>query len=186
MASSRPLTGDEVRQAVFAKPSMGKRGYNAEEVDAFMARVADALDGSGSLTADEVRNVVFRKPPLGDRGYREDEVDAMLDVVTVILRQRDAPVAAQHTEPLAGYQLRQTAFSKAPLGKRGYDEQQVDEFMARAADALDGSGLPLSPEQVQDVSFEPAKGLRRGYLVEQVDAMLDRIVAELRRRTAGW
>ncbi|HEU5269668.1 MAG TPA: DivIVA domain-containing protein [Jatrophihabitans sp.] len=190
MTSSRPLTGDEVRRALFAKPPMGKRGYDSRDVDEFMARVAATLDGHGSLTADEVDKVVFRMAGLRDRGYRQDEVDAMLDVVASILRRRagggaDSPAAgSQNTEPLSGYQIRQTVLPKSPIGTRGYDERQVEEFMERAAHALDGAGLPLA--EVQGVNFDRAPGLRRGYRVDAVDALLARITAELRRRGAGW
>jgi DivIVA domain-containing protein len=197
MTSREALTGDEVRQAVFGKPPIGKRGYHPHQVDAFLQRVAATLDGADSLTADEVHNVVFVKPPIGQRGYSEDEVDAFLDIVTVILRERagggqppaaaSAPAAApavRNAEPLSGYQVRQTVFRTAALG--GYDKKQVDEFMARAADTLDGSGMPLSVEQLQGVDFERAKGLRRGYQVDDVDAMIARVTAELHRRSAGW
>jgi DivIVA domain-containing protein len=225
MTSSGSLTGDEVRRAAFKKPPLGKRGYDPDQVDAFMQRVAATLDGSDTLTADDVRYVIFRKPPIGNRGYDEEEVDAMLDVVAATLRGRadgvanrpvaDAPVAdvpvadvpgadvpgadvpvadvpgagspdagARSAEPLSGYQVRQAAFRISPLG--GYDRRQVDEFMARAADTLDGSGVPLSLEQVQGVGFGRAKGFRRGYHLDEVDGMIQRIAAELRRRSAGW
>jgi len=200
MTSREALTGDEVRQTVFAKPPIGKRGYHPHQVDAFLQRVAATLDGADSLTADEVHNVVFAKPPFGQRGYGEDEVDAFLDIVTGILRERadgggqppaaaptGAPAAApavQNAEPLSGYQVRQTVLRTATLG--GYDKKQVDEFIARAADTLDGSGMPLSVEQLQGVDFERAKGLRRGYQVDDVDAMIARVTAELHRRSAGW
>jgi DivIVA domain-containing protein len=190
MTSSGSLTGDEVRQAVFRKPPLGKRGYDPDQVDALMQRIAATLDGFDSLTADEVHDVVFRKPRPPERGYREDEVDAMLDIVTSTLRDRadggpqPPAVGAQNTEPLSGYQVRQAVFRTSILG--GYDKKQVDEFIERAANTLDGSGTPLSADQVRGVTFEPAKGLRRGYHVEDVDALLDRITAELRRRRAGW
>ncbi len=208
MTSNGPLTGDEVRRVVFARPPFGRRGYDTHQVDQFMQRVAATLDGADTLTADEVHNVIFGKPPVGDRGYREDEVDALLDIVSSALRNRadggdradaDADRPAAHArgarpapptgsqdrpEPLAGYQLRQAAFPIAALG--GYDKQQVDEFMDRAADTLDGSGGPLSAEQVAGVRFDRPRGLRRGYQADEVNTMIDRIEAELRRRSAGW
>lgn len=36
------------------------------------------------------------------------------------------------------------------------------------------------------MTLPPATGLHRGYDELEVDAFLDRIVAELRRRNAGW
>jgi len=213
MTSSGSITGDEVRGAIFRKPPLGKRGYDRDQVDAFLQRVAAALDGSDSLTEAEVHNVVFGKPTgMLDRGYDEEEVDALLDIVGSILGRRaglapnppaadaSAPSfpaapssaaapslpAAPRTEPLSGYQVRQTVLKNSPIGRPGYDKQQVDEFVERAANTLDGSGLPLSMDQVREASFSHPKGLHRGYDVDDVHALLDRITAELRRRSAGW
>jgi DivIVA domain-containing protein len=201
MTSSGPITGDEVRGAIFRKPPLGKRGYDRDQVDAFLQRVAAALDGSDSLTEAEVHNVVFGKPTrMLDRGYDEEDVDALLDIVGSILGRRaglapnppaadaSAPsfTAAPRTEPLSGYQVRQTVLKNSPIGRPGYDKQQVDEFVERAANTLDGSGLPLSMDQVRQAGFSHPKGLHRGYDVDDVHALLDRITAELRRRSAGW
>ena len=78
-----PLTPEQVRNVAFSKPPVGKRGYNEDEVDAFLDRVEAALANPGepSLTADEVHQVAFSKPPIGKRGYNEDEVDAFVDLV---------------------------------------------------------------------------------------------------------
>jgi DivIVA domain-containing protein len=77
------LTPELVRNVAFAKPPIGKRGYNEDEVDAFLDLVAAALrDPAGRpLTPQQVRDVAFAKPPIGKRGYNEDEVDAFLDLV---------------------------------------------------------------------------------------------------------
>jgi DivIVA domain-containing protein len=192
MASSRSLTGNDVRQAVFAKPPLGKRGYDARQVDEFMAKVAATLDGQGSVTADEMHNVIFRPAGLRDRGYREDEVDAMLDLAASILRRRregglpaDPAAATARSEPISGYHLRQTAIKKLLPG-HGYDMPSVDAFVDRAANALDGFGSPITPDEVHNVAFPPVKRWQRGYDEVEVDALLERIVAELGRRSAGW
>jgi DivIVA domain-containing protein len=77
------LTSDDVRNVAFSKPSIGKRGYNEDEVDAFLDRVEAAQqDTTGrKLTPEDVRNVAFSKPPIGKRGYNEDEVDAFLEML---------------------------------------------------------------------------------------------------------
>jgi DivIVA domain-containing protein len=77
------LTPELVRNVAFAKPPIGQRGYNEDEVDAFLDVVEATLRDptSGRLTPEQVRNVAFSKPPIGKRGYNEDEVDAFLDVV---------------------------------------------------------------------------------------------------------
>ena len=77
------LTAEQVHNVAFSKPPIGKRGYNEDEVDAFLDLVEAALrDPAGrGLTAEQVRNVAFSKPPMGMRGYNEDEVDAFLEAV---------------------------------------------------------------------------------------------------------
>lgn len=77
---SMPLTGDAVRNHVFSKP-VGRLGYNPRQVDAFLQRVADHLDGHTSLSVDDVHNVRFDRPAPFTRGYAPEEVDAFLDAV---------------------------------------------------------------------------------------------------------
>src|SRR6516225_1772226 len=87
------LTPEQVHNVAFAKPPRGKRGYNEDQVDAFLELVEAALrDPTGrTLTPEQVRTMTFSKPPIGKRGYNEDEVDAFLDLVE------------QQLEPGAGY-----------------------------------------------------------------------------------
>ncbi len=88
--ASPQLTPEQVRNVAFSKPPLGKRGYNEDEVDAFLDLVETALrDPTGpSLTPEQVRSVAFSKPPFGKRGYNEDEVDAFLDLVEEQLKSR--------------------------------------------------------------------------------------------------
>ena len=91
------MTGSELRAVVLRRPGMGRRGYAPEEVDAFLARAAEALDARDAgrppgLTPDEVHDVVFSKPGFGKgRGYDEDQVDVLLDAVEAALRAGDRP-----------------------------------------------------------------------------------------------
>ena len=73
------LTPELVHNAAFAKPPIGKRGYNEDEVDAFLNLIEAApRDPTGrSLSPEQVRNLAFAKPPIGKRGYNEDEVDTL-------------------------------------------------------------------------------------------------------------
>ncbi len=82
-ATGGSLTAEQVRNVAFSKPPVGRRGYNEDEVDAFLDLVEATLQGSTghALTPEQVRNVAFSKPPIGKRGYNEDEVDAFLDLV---------------------------------------------------------------------------------------------------------
>ena len=87
-----PVTGTELRATQLGRPGWGRKGYEPSEVDAFLARAAEALDALADgrdpgLTADDVHAVVFTKPGFGrGKGYDEDEVDALLDDVESTLR----------------------------------------------------------------------------------------------------
>lgn len=82
------ITPESINNITFAKPPVGKRGYDKDQVDAFLRRAAATLDGRDSLVASDVRAVVFRKPPAGSRGYDEAQVDAFLDSVEAALKLR--------------------------------------------------------------------------------------------------
>jgi len=84
------LTHEDVHNVAFSKPPAGKRGYNEDEVDAFLDAVEATLAevGTMSLKATDVKNVAFAKPPIGKRGYNEDEVDEFLDLVVAEMTRR--------------------------------------------------------------------------------------------------
>jgi DivIVA domain-containing protein len=85
------LTPADVRNVVFSKPTLGKRGYNEDEVDALLDRVHAKLlnPSNSSLAAADIHNSAFSKPLSGKRGYNRDEVDAFLDLVQAEIRQLD-------------------------------------------------------------------------------------------------
>jgi DivIVA domain-containing protein len=75
------LTADEVRNATFSKPPLGKRGYEPKSVHDFLALAVRRLEGRGHLSADDVRGIRFRRSAIGRRGYDQVEVDAYLAAV---------------------------------------------------------------------------------------------------------
>jgi DivIVA domain-containing protein len=79
----------------FRKPPIGKRGYDEDEVDAFVDRLEARTrnPATTSLTAADVQNIAFSKPPIGKRGYNEDEVDAFLGLVESEIRRIDGAAA---------------------------------------------------------------------------------------------
>ena len=103
-----PVTGAALRSAQLGRPGWGRRGYDIEQVDSFLARAADALDAlaggyTPGVTADEVHSVVFTKPGLGrGKGYDEDQVDALLDAVEATLRGTSATVIELNGRPMEG------------------------------------------------------------------------------------
>jgi DivIVA domain-containing protein len=84
----RPLTPIDVRDVIFDKAPFGKRGYDEDQVDAFLDRVEATLAGNDRLTAADVRQVVFQDSPLMKRGYNEDQVDNFLDAVVATFEAR--------------------------------------------------------------------------------------------------
>lgn len=84
-----PLTAEEVRNVVFDKAPLGRRGYREQQVDDFLDRIEAALEGRDTLTAAEVRDVAFEEAPRIRRGYHEQQVDSFLDIVVVTLEQRE-------------------------------------------------------------------------------------------------
>ena len=103
------LTPEQVRGVAFHKPPLGKRGYNEDEVDAFLDLVESELRNptGHTLTPDQVHNAAFSMPVLGKRGYHQDEVDAFLDLVEQQLRtqrgaQPPSPRVAFPPPPIGG------------------------------------------------------------------------------------
>ncbi|MQA32473.1 DivIVA domain-containing protein [Modestobacter roseus] len=92
---------------------------------------------------------------------------------------------------MTGAELRAVELRRPGWGRKGYRTEEVDEFLTRAAEALDALGAGrrpgLSPEDVHDVVFrKPPFGRGRGYDEDQVDDLLDRVEAALRGgRPAG-
>ncbi|SDI48519.1 DivIVA domain-containing protein [Actinokineospora alba] len=77
--------------------------------------------------------------------------------------------------------VRAVTFDKAPFGKRGYHEDQVDDFLDLVEAALAGKGT-LSSAEVRRVVFDAAPLVKRGYNEDQVDAFLDMVATEMDER----
>jgi DivIVA domain-containing protein len=95
------LTADDVLNHKFSATKF-REGYDQDEVDAFLDRVAVTLRGiergestPGAVTAQEVNGVKFKATKFRE-GYDQDEVDDFLDLVRERLTQQpvDAPVWA--------------------------------------------------------------------------------------------
>ena len=68
-------------------------------------------------------------------------------------------------------------FRKPPIGKRGYDEQPVDEVLGRIEKTLRGE-VQITRTELRTVSFRHPPIGRRGYNKSDVDAFLQRISDE--------
>jgi DivIVA domain-containing protein len=164
----------------FPRVSRLRKGYHRRQVDAFLNRVEVALGGAlPAPTAAEVRQAGFE---LVRGGYDTVAVDEALDALEerVIAAQGltsgrrgrlDPSGEAQFLrgELTAPYMKR---FPRATSLRRGYDVDDVDDFLDHVVAALDGGG-PLTVEQVRAAAFRPRRG---GYLEDAVDETLDRVV----------
>jgi len=86
--------------------------------------------------------------------------------------------------PLTPIVVDVVTFDRAPLGRRGYHEDQVDDLLDRVQATLAGEDT-LTAHDVREVEFDPAPFIRRGYHEDQVDEFLDLVVEELARREGG-
>jgi len=72
------------------------------------------------------------------------------------------------------------AFSKPPIGQRGYDQAEVDDFLDRIEVALRHPDQhTLTAEQVSTMVFRTAAHGDRGYHEGEVDDFLDRAAEAL-------
>jgi DivIVA domain-containing protein len=95
-----PITAAEVR-AVRIQATKFREGYDQDEIDAFLARAAEALEAKASgrqwthlLTRDGVLSAKFQSTKFRE-GYDQDQVDDLLDRVGASLAPDGAPVQAQ-------------------------------------------------------------------------------------------
>ncbi|MVU77774.1 DivIVA domain-containing protein [Nocardia sp. ET3-3] len=81
--TDQTLTHDDVLRIRFSAPPFGFRGYQAEEVGAFLDRLAATLahHGPNGLTAKDIQDITFHLAPVGEPAYQREEVDAFLDLV---------------------------------------------------------------------------------------------------------
>jgi DivIVA domain-containing protein len=163
------------------------KGYDRKQVNDFLIHADLALQGAvPTVTATEIRQAGFE---LVRRGYEVGAVDEVLDEMelqAVLLaaatsrRGRVDPVAEAaflRKELSAPYMHR---FPRVRFPRRGYDLDDVDEFLDRVCTALDAAvesvalntgGLTVA--EVRTVAFRPKRG---GYAEDAVDETLDRVV----------
>lgn len=163
-------------------PRVGRlhKGYHRRQVDHFLNHVEVALGGVFPVpTAAEVRQAGFE---LVRNGYDTLAVDEALDDLEerVLTAQRMSAGRRGRVDPAgeaefvkaglgAAYMRR---FPRAKALRRGYDVDDVDDFIDRVVAALDGHAT-LTVEDVRAAPFRPRRG---GYREDAVDDTLDRVV----------
>jgi DivIVA domain-containing protein len=162
------LTAADVRSTTFPAASRIRRGYDADEVDAFVERIAVRLESGAGLTSNEVYRLEPGKARVGGRGYAEADVDAFLSTVHLeLVRLEDAwghesAVAANGADG----ERATPADDAAPADVHGADE--VDSKTADRADGDDGTDeapvaqLPADGEALAEIAVEdPRDGADR-------------------------
>ncbi|WP_277950247.1 DivIVA domain-containing protein [Mycolicibacterium sp. P9-64] len=85
---------------------------------------------------------------------------------------------------LTAADVHDVAFSKPPMFKRGYHEDEVDELLERVEAALrDPTGRDgITAAELHDVTFSKPPMGKRGYNSDEVDAFLEVVRIEFTRR----
>ena len=161
----------------FGRPKGDAKGYDEEEVDQFLDKIAEAFAGRSRMSPEEVHRVIFSSAKSARHGYETRQVDDFLArVVWQLQLGRVAPTRLRVGEDLRRIRL--------PKTTHGYETREVDLFVVRAADALDGRNS-MTAHEVFRTRFSSTSGLHRGYQVATVDAMLEVLEQELRSRGRG-
>lgn len=155
------------------------RGYNRDQVDAFVSRIEGTL-GRGPLlapavSAAEVRGATFL---VAVRGYGVGSVDEALGAYAQELAQREKPALgrprAAESDRLIGL-IRGVRFGTTRL-KPGYDENQVDALLDTVVAGLERESA--SAREIRAATFTTTR-MRPGYVPGDVTTFLDRVATEL-------
>lgn len=163
------------------------RGYNRDQVDAFLASARAAYDVDDShepsLTAADIRRTSFA---LAKGGYATHAVDAALERLedAFALRERERAFArkgkgqwlasARATAQVILNRLNRPdghRFSRTSFLAQGYRVEDVDAFAERLKSYFE-KGTPVSADTVRTAVFRAQRG---GYVESQVDLLLDAV-----------
>ncbi len=175
----------------FSRAGDRKRGYDPEQVNAFLAFAKDQFSNplSQHLTAESVRTTRFK---LVKNGFSISAVDAAMEKLEDVFASRELEqtvqvIGIQAFKNLLGEgqellanrvaRKRRRKFKHRSFPYRGYNRRQVDKFCIQVATHLvDGS--ELSVKQVRLIAFKTQRG---GYAEYQVDAFIEKFVEVLQR-----
>lgn len=172
--------------STFPTVPSGKRGYDIDEVDAFLAeaRSTYAGDQTSGIDAARIRRTAFG---LSKGGYSTAHVDAALERLedAFASRERERAVASGDESTWFGSARSGAedivARLERPQGQRfdrvgfltsGYHPRDVDR-LTRRLHGYFTDGRPLSIDDVRSSVFRAKRG---GYRETQVDLLLDTVV----------
>ena len=175
----------------FPRTARWRRGYHPRQVDTFLANVDSSLQGTlPPMAAGDIRRVGFE---LVRHGYLVAAVDAHLDMLEerVLVVEGANSGRRGRTDPESDVQFlrdqldkpHMRRFPRSGMLRRGYDLDQVDDFVDRVLARFDATNdqdpvddnesAALTVEDVRAAGFKPRRG---GYAENAVDETLDRVV----------
>ena len=117
----------------------------------------------------------------------DDPEKRIAELERQLAEARDAAPPSPRGGLLTPEQVRNVAFARPPTGKRGYNEDDVDQFLHHVEAALrDPTGRTLTAEQVHNMVFNKPRIGRRGYNEDEVDAFLDLVEEHLRSQQRDY
>lgn len=175
----------------FPKAKFLAKGYDPAQVDSFFVSARKAYEGgvpAEKFSARQVRQAHF---DLVRGGYQTSVIDQAMDRLEAAFLKRDRAdnVAVNGTEAWMDHVAKRamTLYPRlrrpygerfsVPKGAKGYDAQEVDQFLDRIALYFD-QDEPLSATEVRAVTFKMARG-SKAYEEAVVDAYLARMVEVL-------
>ncbi len=189
-APSTPWTSTHVETVRAARLPRQRGGYNAEDVDRQLARVAVLMQQHRPVPP--ISTLSLRRSRVRE-GYTPEAVEALLGHVAAWQEGFDAvapppnPAQPQRNPPSPGPEsgggsrrewthaqqdwVREVRFARR-TGSRAYDETDVDTFLDTVLLAMaKGEQLPV----IETVRFYPPRRGRGGYDAIAVDVFLDQL-----------
>ena len=168
------------------------RGYRRAQVDAVLAGIAGTL-GTAELTGPPVTAEQTRAARFGLelRGYDRRIVDELLSerIRELEAYEQVGGYSARHARTRAPARFSPVSadwlvewITNAQFGvvrvRRGYDERDVDAFLARVVAGLEGEAPPVSGRDVRESRFRTVR-FGAAYGEREVDRFLDQLASAL-------
>ncbi|RKR73702.1 DivIVA domain-containing protein [Frondihabitans australicus] len=173
--------------STFSTVSGSQRGYDVQQVEAFLAEARSAYSGEPDaphVTAETIRQTAFA---MVKNGYIPEQVDSALERLEDAFAMRERERVLRETGDETWFtQARSVAeaivnrldrpekhrFDRVSFLSNGYDTGDVDRLVEKLKGYF-SEGKALSIEDVRTSVFRPKRG---GYREGQVDLVLDSVV----------
>jgi DivIVA domain-containing protein len=144
-------------------------------------RQYESVEGGQLPSADWIRQLtaaVAATTPAAQSTPASAPVAAVEVQATIKSPQASRPTIGMTRRQALARDVDNAQFRKPAIGRRGYDEQEVDVFLDHVILALE-TGSSLNAAEVHNVAFKKPPIGKRGYDEEEVDEFLDHIETEV-------